>query len=122
VAARTANRVFLSHSLPGAGALPGFDAAALERAPSAEADLLPGGAVYALVWGRDARPETVAEFLRRVDADLLVTGHIPCDHGFEWPSERHLILDSQGCPAGYVLFPAAGPLGPADLAARVALL
>src|SRR5262245_11978251 len=52
LALRTANRVFLSHSLPSAVRLPAFDPAALER-DSAEADLKPGGSAYALVWGRD---------------------------------------------------------------------
>jgi hypothetical protein len=121
VAVRTANRVFLSHSLPGAGLLPAFDLAALER-ETAEADLLHGGAIYALVWGRDVRAETVADFLKRVDADLLITGHIPCEAGFERPSERHLILDSLGAPAAYCLFPADRPLSGDELVACVKFL
>ena len=51
------------------------------------------------MWGRDLRPDTVSAFLARVDADWLVTGHVPCDNGFERPSPRHLILDSLGQPA-----------------------
>jgi len=99
LALRTPNRVFLSHSLPPASRLATFDLAALERDPTVEADLLPGGSVHSLVWGRDARPETAAAFLDKVDADLLVTGHLPCDHGFDAPNDRQIVLDCAGRPA-----------------------
>jgi hypothetical protein len=112
LALRTPNRVFLSHSLPNAALLPDFNPAVLERDPT-EADLLPGGSVYSLVWGRDARP---------ADADLLVTGHIPCDRGFGLPNERQLVLDSADNPAGYCLFPADRPLSHAELVGCVSTL
>jgi hypothetical protein len=121
LAVRTPNRVFLSHSLPSAGHLPEFDAAVLRR-DSLAADLCPGGPVYALVWGRDLRPEVVEAFLRGVDADLLVTGHVPCDNGFELPGDRQVILDSLGHPAACLLFPTDRPLRRADLAASVTFL
>ena len=122
LALRTANRVFLSHSLPPASRLGAFDLAALERDDTAEADCLPGGAVHSLVWGRDLRPETAAAFLQKVDADLLVTGHIPCDSGFEAPNDQQLILDSLAHPAAYCLFPADRPLTHAELMSGVSLL
>jgi hypothetical protein len=121
LAVRTPNRVFLSHSLPSAGHLPEFDPAVLRR-DSTEADTCPGGPVYALVWGRDLRPEVVEAFLRRVDADLLVSGHIPCEGGFELPGERQVILDSLGHPAACLLFPTGRPLSRAELASAVTLL
>jgi hypothetical protein len=122
LALRTANRVFLSHSLPPASRLAVFDPAALERDPTAAADCLPGGSVHSLVWGRDTREETAAAFLQKVGADLLVTGHVPCDHGFDAPNERQVILDSLGHPAGYCLFPADRPLTHADLMKCVGIL
>jgi hypothetical protein len=122
MAVRTPNRVFLSHSLPSGSRLPGFDPAALARDKPTEADLHKGGAVYDLVWGRDTRPETVAEFLRKVDADLLITGHIPCDRGFDAPNDRQLILDSMEAPAGCCLFPADRPLTHAELLEFVSIL
>src|SRR5262249_57169527 len=93
------------------------DRAAVTRSPSTPAALASGGSVYALVWGRDTRPDTVSAFLARVDADWLVTGHIPCEAGFELPSERHLIVDSQGTPAACAPLPPSPPL-PADAPAR----
>jgi hypothetical protein len=115
LALRTANRVFVSHSLPPASRLAEFDPAALERDESAEADCRPGGSVHSLLWGRDTRAETAAAFLRKVDADLLVTGHIPSDRGFEAPNDRQLVLDSLADPAAYCLFPADRPLTHAQL-------
>jgi len=122
LALRTANRVFLSHSLPPLSLMTAFDPASLERDEPTDADCLPGGAVHALVWGRDTRLETVTAFLQKMDADLLITGHIPCDHGFDAPNDRQLILDSLGHPAAYCLFPADRPLTHSDLLNCIGLL
>jgi hypothetical protein len=122
LAVRTPNRVFLSHSLPGAKRLETFDPAILERNEHSEEDLTPGGTVHALVWGRDTSPATVAAFLRQVDADLLVTGHIPCPEGFAVPNDRQLILDTLGSPACYCLFPTDRPLTHDDLVRGVSTL
>lgn len=122
-AVRTAGRLFLSHSLPGAGPLADFSLAALRAEPTDEADLSPGRPLYALVWGRDTRGETLDRFLAAVEADALVSGHIPCpERGFERPNPRHLILDSQGSPAACARLPADRPLLPEDLDAGIHLL
>jgi hypothetical protein len=122
LALRTPNRVLLSHSLPSRSALERFDPAALEREPSLEADLIPGGSVYAVSWGRDTREETAARYLTRMDANLLVTGHLPCDRGFDVPNGRQVVLDSAGQPACYCLFPADRPLTHEELVGCVSAL
>jgi hypothetical protein len=122
VAIRTPNRVFLSHSLPMAQRLPSFDAATLERDTHTQADLEVGGSVHSLVWGRDTRIDTVEAFLAKVDADLVITGHIPCDEGYTAPNERQLILDSMRQPAAYCLFPTDRPITHAELVQCVSLL
>jgi hypothetical protein len=122
LALRTQGRTWISHSLPSGGMLSDFDPAALLLDPTREDDLAPGGSLYALVWGRDVREETVLNFLRKVDSDVLITGHIPCESGFARPSPAHVILDSQGSPAGYCLVPAARPISPAELDGCVHLL
>lgn len=119
LAVRTLNRVFLSHSLPTATRLATFDPAILEKKGYAPEDLAPGGSVHALLWGRDTRPETARAFLEKVDADLLVTGHIPCPGGFDVPNDRQVVLDCMGTPASYCLFPTGRPLSHADLVACV---
>jgi hypothetical protein len=122
VAVRTPNRVFLSHSLPSAARLADFDPAVLERDAAAPEDLRYGGSVHSLVWGRDTRPATAAAFLDKVDADWLITGHVPCPGGFEVPNDRQLILDALGSPAGYCLFPADRPVTHPELVNCVGLL
>ncbi len=44
-------------------------------------------------------------FLRKVDADWIITGHIPCAQGFMTPNDRQIVLDALGDPACYLLFP-----------------
>jgi hypothetical protein len=122
LALRTANRVLLTHSLPNRIALERFDSGALERDVTVESDLLPGGSVYAVLWGRDTREETAADFLTRMDADLLVTGHVPCERGFDAPNGRQVILDCLGTTACYCLFPADRPLTHEELVGCVSAL
>lgn len=118
----TPNRVCLAHSLPPAARLEAFSLAALEQDPLPESELLPGGAAHALVWGRDTSEGNVAAFLAKVDADFLISGHIPCEQGFEWTGPQHLILDSLGHPAAACSFPTDRPLTRDDLASGVTLL
>jgi hypothetical protein len=115
LAVRTPNRVILCHSLPSAEKLKTFDPAALEQEEYADEDLRYGGSVHSLVWGRDVRPSTAQAFLRAVDADWLITGHIPCDRGHEVPNDRQIILDSMKSPACFCLFPADRPITQAEL-------
>jgi hypothetical protein len=122
LAVRTANRIFISHSLPASKWLDTFDLTMLERDVHEASDLQSGGAVHSLVWGRDTDAAHVAAFLRKVDADLLVTGHIPCEKGFDVPNDRQVIVDSLGAPAAYCLFPADRPITHAELVAGVKLL
>jgi hypothetical protein len=119
---RTPNRVFISHSLPTPAALPKFSPAKLDRDAYQPADLLPGGMVFSMLWGRDVSQINVEAFLAKVDADWLITGHIPNEQGFAVPNDRQIILDSLSSPAAYCLFPAGPPITQADLIARVKIL
>jgi hypothetical protein len=122
VAVRTPNRVFICHSLPSAiNQTPNF-LAGLEKSESSEADFLPGGCVHSIVWGRDVSEENAARFLKLVDADWLITGHIPCDQGFDLPNSFQIILDSLGPCAGYCLLPANRSLNRENLVGGIATL
>jgi hypothetical protein len=122
LAVRTPNRVFVSHSLPSAKSMATFDPSRLQHPGYVDDDLKPGGTPYGLVWGRDTSPENVAEFLRRVDADFLISGHIACDNGFNVPNDRQVIVDSLGPVASCCLFPARGPVTQAELVKRIVML
>lgn len=122
LAVRTPNRVFISHSLPSSmSQTPNF-LGQLENEERTEGDYLPGGCVHALVWGRDATEPNARAFLRLVDADWLVTGHIPCDRGYAEPNGVQVILDCLGAVAGYALIPLGKRLTHDTLRASVALL
>lgn len=122
LALRTANRVLMTHSLPTAPRQLCFNPAILQQDAAPDPEYHPGGSIYDLVWGRDISEEAAGGFLKRMDADLLITGHVPCDRGFDFPNERQIILDSCSEPAGYCLFPADRPLTHADLAACISTL
>lgn len=122
LALTTPNRVFLCHSIPSARHMPEFDLATLERDELQPEDLRLGGVVHSLVWGRDVSQANAEAFLRRVNADLLISGHIPCEQGYMVPNDRQLILDALGTPACACLFPANRPLTHADLVAGIVTL
>jgi hypothetical protein len=107
---RAPNRVLVCHSLPSAKSLAAFDPARLEADAYDPADLAPNGSVHSLLWGRDTNAENAANFLAKMDADLLVSGHIACHDGFDVPNGRQIIVDCAESPAGYLLFPADRPL------------
>ena len=110
LALRTPNRVFVSHSLIPGRNLETFDPQRLEYERYEDREFVPGGTAYGLLWGRDTSEPTAAAFLRKVDADLLVTGHIPTDTGYIVPNPRQLIVDCSQTPAAYVLFAADRPI------------
>jgi Calcineurin-like phosphoesterase len=115
LAIKTANRVFISHSLPRATHMDQFDPDVLNSEDLHPGDLIPGGQIHSLLWGRDTAAANVAAFLKKVDADWLITGHVPCDQGFATPNDRQLILDCMRTPAAYCLFPLDRPVTFQDL-------
>lgn len=110
LALRTPNRCFISHSVPSAKYLHDFKLTVLAADNVPSEAFLPKGPLYGLVWGRDTTLPHVEAFLRKVDADWLISGHIQCDEGFTIPNDRQIILDAAGAPAAYCLFPADRPL------------
>jgi hypothetical protein len=116
------NRILMTHSLPASRDMPTFDPRRLLAAKFSDRDLEPGGSVYALVWGRDVGEANAAEFLTKMDADAVITGHIPLDDGFLAPHSRHLIVDCSTSPAACVRFPADRPVSHDDLLAGVVVL
>jgi hypothetical protein len=110
LALRTSNRIFISHSLPRGKAVDAFELRHLETEAFSPADLTVGGSVYELLWGRDTRPETCAAFLKKVECDWLVSGHIAQEAGYAWPNRQQLIVDCCERPAAYTLLSTKRPI------------
>lgn len=81
LAARTPNGIFMCHSLPDPSLLDRFDLSVFEREPTPE-DLAPGGAAYALVWGRFHSASVVDSFAQRLAVDYFIIGHTPQEEGY----------------------------------------
>ncbi len=114
--------MWLSHSVPTARRLESFEVTTLEQDWKSQLEVEPPSSIHSLLWGRDVRRDTVANFLRRVDADLAITGHIPCPEGFAAPNDLQLILDCMGTPACYCLFSTERRVSHAELLANVRTL
>ena len=89
LAARTQNGVFMCHSLPDPSLLETFDISLFDRDPTPE-DLSPGGAAYALVWGRFHTAPIVDDFARQLGVEHFIIGHTPQENGYS--SEGRLII------------------------------
>ena len=105
LAVRTANRVFLCHTIPDPLDLEVFDAAIFEADHWTADAMARHGAVYAITWGRNTDPENVDRFAELVDADWFITGHQPCDEGFRQANHRQIIIDGTAPYPAYCLFP-----------------
>ncbi|MGB9625026.1 MAG: hypothetical protein ACPMAQ_09195 [Phycisphaerae bacterium] len=93
VAARSPNRIFFSHSLPGREDLGRFDPQCVYKPPE-ELDLSEGGDVYRMVWGRRHDAALLETLARAWDVDLFIVGHQPQEWGHEVMFGRLLILAS----------------------------
>lgn len=105
LALRTENRIFLSHTYPSIKHQIDWHLKDLETSEIGFDDVHLGGRVHSLVWDRDHRQATAEAFLQRVDADWVVTGHIPHEAGYALPNDRQIILDAKGPQAGMCLLP-----------------
>ncbi len=110
LAARTPNRVFICHTIPGGLNLDTFDMEVLAGRGWTDEDRARGGTVYAITWGRDTSQETSDRFAEMVDADLFLTGHQPCDEGFRQANSRLLIIDGTDPNPACVIFPTHTPV------------
>lgn len=110
IAVRTANRVFLCHTIPDGYDLDRVELDVLDAETWPPESMKRGGTVYAMTWGRDTSTETVDRFAEMVDADLFVTGHQPCDEGFRQANHRQLIIDGTDPYPAYCRFPTRDPV------------
>ncbi len=93
LAARTPNRVFLSHSLPNLSDLATFDPDIIHR-PLNDEDIREGGHAYQFVWGRFHPPQLLQKLADAFDVDWFICGHQPQECGSTILHDRMIILAS----------------------------
>lgn len=118
LAARTANRVFLSHSLPAPREIPAFDLSVLSRVPT-EADLADRGAAHSLVWGRYHTESALAALADMLDVDVFICGHQPQEMGYDVWHDRLIILASDHNHGVFLPFDLSKPQTTESLAKHV---
>lgn len=112
---RTQNRIAICHTIVPRKYLDKFDPQRLESDELSLQDISLGGTLHSILWGRDLSQEAAEAFLNKVDADLVICGHIPSEQGYMVPNVRQLILDSLGTPACYCLLPTDRSLSQQEL-------
>ena len=110
LAIRTANRVFVCHTLPDESDLDALDLELLKADTWPEEATKRRGTIYAMTWGRDTDPAVADRFAAMVNADWFICGHQPCDEGFRQANHRQIIIDGTDPYPAYCLFPANTPV------------
>lgn len=114
----TANRIFLSHSLPGPRDYEQFDPTVFKDSAH-PADLLEGGSVYSLVWGRNQTTVVLEELCMRLDVDTFLCGHQPQETGYGVLHDRMIILASDHNHGAFLPFDLKKSYTVADLVALI---
>ena len=99
IAVRTANRVWLSHSLPSARHVDDFDDNIFQNKLAA-ADMRDNPSIHALAWDRKHSGKCLEKLAERWDVDMFVIGHQPQSFGCDRPRPNLIILASDhghGC-------------------------
>jgi len=103
LAARVSQGVFISHSIPDAVGVRGFDPSIFDR-QLGDVEFLERSPLFELVWGRDYRQANAEVFAQMVGANVLINGHEPCTGvGYSVPNDIQVILDCCSEMASYVL-------------------
>lgn len=96
LAVRTANRVFVCHTLPDENDVDRLDLDILKADTWPAEAMQRRGTIYAMTWGRDTDAAVADRFAAMVNADYFICGHQPCDDGFRQANHREIIIDGTG--------------------------
>ncbi len=94
LAIRCGEHWWMSHSLPTDEQIPLFDHSVFDREVTSADYLRRTGMAYQLIWGRRFTPEGVRQWLEKVGAKTVITGHQPQDAGYLINGPQHIILAS----------------------------
>jgi Icc-related predicted phosphoesterase len=118
LAARTPNRIFLSHSLPDANQMVLFDPKVIGRNWKLQ-EAMPGGSVYLLTWGRQRSSEQLDRLAEMYDCDIFIHGHIQQEMGYEVVQDRVIILASEHSHGVFLPFDLHKPYTVESLVAKI---
>jgi hypothetical protein len=99
IAARSENRIWLSHSLPSDRYVDKFDRRILDKKLEL-ADCERPGSVYLLTWGRNMSQQTLDKMASLFDIDIFILGHQPQRQGWGRGGDNLIIITSDhnhGC-------------------------
>ncbi|MBN1436968.1 MAG: hypothetical protein JW936_07825 [Sedimentisphaerales bacterium] len=99
LAARTENRVWMSHSLPSARHLKDFDSKIFQKKITLD-DMRNNTSLHALTWDRSHSKDCLVSLQELWGVDTFIVGHQPQADGCAHPKESLIILASdhaQGC-------------------------
>lgn len=114
IAARTDNRIWLSHSLPSKRHLAKFDNAIFEKKLTLE-DMKDNHSLRALTWDRTHNQECLEKLREMWDVDFFIVGHQPQSRGCR-QLHKHLIILASDHPHGaYLPFKLRHPYQPDEL-------
>ncbi|MCE5340964.1 MAG: metallophosphoesterase [Planctomycetaceae bacterium] len=94
LAVKTANRIWISHSLPADRNVDKFDFSIFDRHLKVS-DIVRPNSVYTLTWGRNQSEESLNFFAGKLDVDLFVLGHQVQETGWSSNNKNLIIIDSQ---------------------------
>ncbi|MBN2560920.1 MAG: hypothetical protein JXQ75_08320 [Phycisphaerae bacterium] len=114
LAARTENRVWMSHSLPNVYDMDGFNPEVFGR-PLTRADLEENRTIFNLVWGRHYTQEHIDRLAELLEADVFITGHQPQEMGYDLQFGRLIILASEHNHGSFLPFDLSKRLSAEDL-------
>jgi hypothetical protein len=99
LAVRCENRMWLSHSLPGARFINKFDPKVLDRRLKIN-DVVRPGSAYLLTWGRKHSQSLLDKMAKLFDIDIFILGHQPQEQGWSRAGDNLIIIASNhnhGC-------------------------
>ena len=114
LAARTKNRIWLSHSLPSPRHTKTFDHTIFEK-PVTHEMIAHNESLRALLWDRRHSDEALAELSDRWNVDQFIIGHQAQETGFARPLTNMLILASDHNHGHYLQFDLAATYTPDQL-------
>ena len=99
LAARSDNRIWVSHSLPGDRFFEKFDPQVLDRQLKIN-DVVRPGSAYLLTWGRKHSQALLDKMAKLFDVDVFILGHQPQEQGWRQAGKNLIIIASNhnhGC-------------------------